>query len=144
MGVKYWDALTPSPLVKWEPPQDTNQTIGASSPDVNLSGSVKKTFTDGVSMVGSEGVYSSVAKGVQNMAKTGLITVGLGMIGHGVDSVWSSSDKHIMISDILINGERTRIFTMVKDGSTIELDEAKEVLAKLTTDKIIIMLGGNK
>ncbi|MDD2829819.1 MAG: hypothetical protein PHW18_09630 [Sulfuricurvum sp.] len=144
MGVKYWDALTPSPLSKWEPPQDANQTILASKPNENLSGSAKKTFLNGVSQAGSQGTYSTLAQGVGNMVTVGLINVGLGMIGNGIDNLWTSSDKHIMISDVVINGERTRIFAMLKDGSVISVDEAIEVLSKLTADKIVAMLGGNK
>jgi hypothetical protein len=144
MGVKYWDALTPSPLVKWEPPEDANKTIAATKPDANLSGSAKKTFLDGVSQAGSQGTYSTFAQGVGNMATVGLINVALGSIGIGVDHLWTTSDKHVMVSDIVINGERTRIFAMLKDGSTIKGDEAAEVLARLTAEKLVTMLGGNK
>lgn len=142
MGFKSFDTITPAPLVKWEPLQEVIQTTA--SPDVNSSASVKKTFLDGISQSGSQGSYSTLAQGIGNMVTVGLINVALGSIANGVDYLWTTSDKYIMISDVVIHGERTRVFAMVKDGSTIEIDEAVEVLARLTTEKIIAILGGNQ
>jgi hypothetical protein len=142
MGFKSFDTITPAPLVKWEPPQEVNRTT--TSPDTNLSSPVKKTFLNGVSQAGSQGSYSTLAQGVGNMVTVGLINVALGSIANGVDYLWTASDKYVMVSDVVINGERTRIFSMLKDGSNIKTDEAAEVLAKLTAEKIVAMIKGNK